>query len=344
LTTTAFDRLSLVHLVLFAILTAGVAIAQILPLSGPVLRLISAIAGAALTLAIMGIWLPEFLNGPMAAMDPLVYEVWFRHNAEVSPALNFANLSRTAPKAVAHLGLVLIAVPALACQIRRSRDEHRLNWLILAIFLALSLAMAMAEARWMGYAQVLSLPPCIALLQALFARFQRPGMGSAMVRICAVILLATGPLIGAGLIRKAMPMAKQGASCDVAEMARYLGETYPDRAYRLFNFIYAGPALLFHSHHAVVATPYHRNTAGIVDTINFFRATELAPAQALIERRGIDFVLICPDDPEASNYRSTDGPLTLLMRLEQGQPPGWLTAIPLVPGLAENYKLFQVSR
>ena len=354
LTTVAFDRLSVVHLAVFVLLIACVFIAQAFTQffahEGPALRMALAVAGGAVTATTIGLWLPDFLKGPMAAMDPLVYEVWFRHNAEVSPALNFDALARTLPKAMAHLGLVFIAIPALAHQTLRSEKAYRRHWLILAIFLGLTLIMALGEARWMGYAQILSLPPCIALLQALFTRFSKPGMGPGMgpaiIRISAVIILATGPLIGAALMRKALPTytqaSQQGPGCEATKIALYLRETYSDRPYRMFNFIYAGPSLMFHSHHEVVATPYHRNTAGIVDNIKFFRAIDPAPALSLIKQRGIDLILICPDDPEASNYRQIGGPPTLLMRLEQGPAPAWLLPVQLPADLAENYKLFQV--
>ena len=123
-----------------------------------------------------------------------------------------------------------------------------------------------------------------------------------------------------------------------------MAENYRDRPYHLLNFIYSGPELLFHTGHTVVATPYHRNTAGIVDTIKFLRSTTDAVPKAVIAARNIDLVLICPADPEAGNYRNTDGPPTLLMRLEADQPPPWLVPVKLPFILSQNFKLFQVPR
>jgi len=94
----------------------------------------------------------------------------------------------------------------------------------------------------------------------------------------------------------------------------------------------------------VIATPYHRNTGGIVDTIKFLRATNELEPKALIEEREIDLVLICPSDPEADNYRQADGPPTLLMRLETDQPPAWLTPVPLPIQLQRKFKLYQTQR
>ncbi len=341
-----FDRLSVVHLSLFLLLTSCALAALAMPgLSArKSSRLGLTVAGAAITLIVMGLWVPDFYRGPMAAMDPLVYEVWFRNNAEVSPVLKFDDLRRSGPKTLAHLGLVLLAVPALLYQIRFSRAQSRRNWLILAAFLAATLLLALSEARWMGYPQVLALPPCVVLLQALFYRFGGPILGRTAVRVMAVIILATGPLIGAGLLRLALPVPDRGKPCKLPAMARFLADNYQYRQHRLLNFIYAGPELLYHTPHSVVATPYHRNTAGIVDTINLLRATTDTLPRAVIAARGIDLVLICPDDPEAGNYRNRNGPPTLLMRLEADQPPPWLVPVSLPPKLARNFKLFQVSR
>jgi hypothetical protein len=77
-----------------------------------------------------------------------------------------------------------------------------------------------------------------------------------------------------------------------------------------------------------------------VDTIRFLRSKTDGPAKALAQRRRIDLVLICPADPEASNYRTHGG---LLVRLEAGQPPSWLRGVPLPADLGQKFILYQVT-
>ena len=342
LLTVEFDRLSVVHIALFAILALA---ALLMPnVKRKQLRLGLAAASAGLALAVLGLWVPDFFSGPMAAMDPLVYEVWFRNNAEVSPVLKLDDLRRTGPKAVAHLGLVLYAVPMLVVLFFHFQGVRRRNWGILTVFLCAGTALALREARWMGYPQILCLPPSIVLLQVFFARFGGPGLGRAAVRVAAAIVLAAGPLIGGGLLRHALPVPKRDKACELAEMALFLAVNYEDRPQTVLNFIYSGPDLLYRTLHFVIATPYHRNTGGIVDTIKFLRATNELEPKALIEEREIDLVLICPSDPEADNYRQADGPPTLLMRLETDQPPAWLTPVPLPIQLQRKFKLYQTQR
>ncbi len=342
LLTVEFDRLSVVHIALFAILTlAALCMPRMARLGN---RLSLAVAAGVLTLTVLGLWVPDFFSGPMAAMDPLVYEIWFRNNAEVSPTLELDDMRRTGPKALAHLGLVIYAVPILVVLFFHYQGERRRNFAILSVFLLAGTALALRETRWMGYPQILCLPPCIVLLQVLFARNAGPGLGRTAVRVGAVIVLATGPLIGGGLLRHAMPVPKQEKSCGLSEMALFLGVNYEHRPQTLLNFIYYGPELLYRTHHFVIATPYHRNTDGIVDTIKFLRSTDELEAISLIEERHIDLVLICPSDPEADNYRQTGDTPTLFMRLESDQPPPWLTMVPLPAELGQKFKLFQTQR
>ena len=93
----------------------------------------------------------------------------------------------------------------------------------------------------------------------------------------------------------------------LAANIRISGGKLPNRPQNILNFNYSGPELLYRSHHNVVATPYHRNTAGIADTIRFLRGKSDGPAKALAQKRQIDLALICPADPEASNYRTVAG-------------------------------------
>ncbi|MBT6427297.1 MAG: hypothetical protein HOK30_06525, partial [Rhodospirillaceae bacterium] len=340
-----YDRLSAVHLAFIALLALfSLAAGKITrPDHRPIHRLGLALAAGAGTVTIMGLWLPDILQGPMAKMAPLVQQVWFANNAEVNPLLKLDDLRRTGPKVLTHLGLGLFAVPALLHLIRQSRGEIRRNWIILAVFLGLSLVLALREGRWVGYPQVLFLPPCIALLLYLFQRLGGPGLGRAAVRVSAAIVLATGPLIGGGLLRQALPLPKTGKPCELHNISAFLNENYVKTPLKLVNFIYSGPELLYRTRHYVVATPYHRNTAGIIDTILFLRDVDDQRAKTVAKRRGVDLVLICPGDPEAKNYRNRDGAPSLYMRLEASRPPSWLKQAVLPPELAEKFRLFEVK-
>src|SRR5690606_4206936 len=57
--------------------------------------------------------------------------------------------------------------------------------------------------------------------------------------------------------------------------------------------------------HAAAGAPYHRNEDGVRDTFAFFNGPP-AEALALLERRGITIVAICPAMPEIRGMADAD--------------------------------------
>ena len=84
--------------------------------------------------------------------------------------------------------------------------------------------------------------------------------------------------------------------------------------------------ILLTSGHKVLASSHHRNQQGMRDQIDVFR---LPPAQskAIIDRRGIDFIVACPDESELANYRKAE-PDGLWAALAKGRVPAWLERLP----------------
>jgi hypothetical protein len=95
-----YDRLSIVHLALFVLLALITQAARLFPMAAtrPMHRLILVSAGATAIVMVFALWVPDIIHGPMARMAPLVAEVWFSNNAEVSPILQLDDLRRTGPK------------------------------------------------------------------------------------------------------------------------------------------------------------------------------------------------------------------------------------------------------
>jgi hypothetical protein len=88
-----------------------------------------------------------------------------------------------------------------------------------------------------------------------------------------------------------------------------------------------GPRLITVTHHDAVAGPYHRNQQAILDVMKGFRGSPEA-AHAMIARRGIDYVLICPGLSETTVYKAA-APNGFYAQLAKGKVPAWLTPIAL---------------
>jgi hypothetical protein len=76
-----------------------------------------------------------------------------------------------------------------------------------------------------------------------------------------------------------------------------------------------------------VAGPYHRNNQAILDLMQVWRGSA-DNARALVARRGIDYVLICPGLSESTMY-SSQAKKGFYMQLAGGKVPVWLQPIQL---------------
>lgn len=353
-----YDKVSIVHLaVLSAVTVAALALwlLERLPAvrQGRSVRAVLALFAAAAVLAVVATAFPAFFNGPMVDVDRDVVAFWFARNTEVQPLLRLGNAAGSLPQILVHLGPVLLAVPFLVTTLwRGGGDEDRRGWWLVAAGLAAYVPLALFQIRWTGYAQILLVVPYAALLQALLARLDasaRPPLSPARLgligaRAGLVVVFAVGFLIAGALMRTGQAPAQARGKCPLTPMAEWL-DTAPalrGQAERIATFVFDGPEILYRTSHAVIATPYHRNHAGILAVRDLLSATDDAGPRAIVRRRGITLILVCANDAEAAKFRGPEGAPSLLRRLEAASPPPWLSAVALPVALAADFKLFKV--
>jgi hypothetical protein len=76
-----------------------------------------------------------------------------------------------------------------------------------------------------------------------------------------------------------------------------------------------GPAILFHTDHAVVGAPYHRNVDGIRASFDLLDAPTDGTDLAAV---GIDLVVVCPGQA-GNGFYTTSGADSLMARLLAGE-------------------------
>ncbi len=140
--------------------------------------------------------------------------------------------------------------------------------------------------------------------------------------------------------------AAGAGDCDIKAIAAYLNQPQPFGArFRIIaTHVDFGPELLYRTEHAVVGTPYHRNTRGILDTYRIFSATEDSESKSLLDARGIELVLLCPSPREALLYTSQAQGTTLYERLLDERVPAWMQPVVLPEALAARFRLYRVLR
>ncbi|MFN3389487.1 MAG: AcrB/AcrD/AcrF family protein, partial [Allosphingosinicella sp.] len=181
-------------------------------------------------------------------------------------------------------------------------------------------------------AQLLAVPGATALGWALIPRLRAARlMPVRVLGTVAVFLLISGILVqqAAKLVPnppnpRMKPVAQANRLCPTFAALRPVARQ--PKGYVLTH-VDLGPRLIVGTPHDAVAGPYHRNGEDIIAVMRAFRGTP-DEARRTIERRGIDYVLICPGLSETTIYaaKAKEG---FYMQLVNGRAPAWLEPVTL---------------
>jgi hypothetical protein len=127
------------------------------------------------------------------------------------------------------------------------------------------------------------------------------------------------------------PVAMQGADCTAPQTLAQLAALRPGL---VISPVDAGAYLLGATRHRVLAAPYHRNNAGNRAAYDFWQASEV-PAAAIALETNADYVLACPDAFGGIALPKD----AMAVRLQKGDAPGWLVAVPLEGSAARLYRV-----
>ncbi len=296
--------------------------------------------GISVVFALSYYFYPKLLSGPLADVHPRVVNEWLANNAEVGALINWRNTDTISPVAVTYALQLVVALPVALTMALRSTIENRACWWTVTILIAAVAVLTLQEKRWGTYLQLLT---CIPFGFALYSCLGFAGRWSLPLRVPARILtmiafLFCPMLIGLAFHVKPEQTASSG-HCDMRTLAVQLHDFDKPQTILASNF--RGPELLYRTQHSVVATPYHRNAAGILAVFDVMRATDMTHARAILVKQGVDLILICPLDGENKTYRGDKG-RTFFDRLEKGALPAWLKEWPLNLDEDSKFRLFQV--
>jgi hypothetical protein len=229
---------------------------------------------------------------------------------------------------------------------RLRRDEAALTpWTAVAGLALLAFALLFWQSRAGPPAQVLAVPGAAAIGWLVIRRIQ--ASANMLVRVAGTVgtfavVSGLGPQYAAQLVRDpptkgAKAISQANAKCPTLAALRPIARQ--PKGYVL-TFFDLNPRLITVTHHDGVGGPYHRNQAAILDIMKTFRGSA-ENAQATVERRGIDYVLICPGLSESTIY-SSDAPKGFYMQLVRGQVPAWLEPVRLPKN--SPYRMWRVRR
>lgn len=339
--TVEYDRLSIVHLLLAALLAAFWSMMAGLAPATDRARRGFGLAGAVAVIAVMALVFPAFFKGPLAEVDPALMQRWLGNNGEHFRFRPDLPPLAWLPGLWNDLGIAVLALPAYALILIRRRNPH-MAWLLLALAALAFTALALPQGRFSGYAQLFLLPGLAVAVAAAVRLFAGPGLARLGLRTAISIVAVTGFILSAGMLNaweRGRGLHVQTERCPRGELYSWLDRRF-DRPQVVMSFVYAGPEILYWSKHAAVASPYHRNGAGMWASDRFFSALEPERARAVAEQRGVGLVVVCARDDEGVSYLWRNE-ANLFRRLAAGDPPDWLVPLELTENLARWYRVYR---
>lgn len=340
-----YDRISVAHIVLFLIPCIFWVIMRRVWLVGAGWRWGAVVFLAVTGAAVIKFMFPAFFHGPYAAVDPRIVPLWLNTVKEVQPLLAVTPAGLV--KLILLLGPAIVAIPYMLAAIARGttldRDEVLLTTGII-IFVPLSLY----QLRWSAYAETVLLFPVVMLLNVVVDGLdlivKKSGL-RAFARVMVTLLFCVGFFVVGTLLTPAELKAEQTAHT-ITPAVEFLND--PQGLGASSKTILAdmdfGPEILYRTRHKVIATPYHRNGAGIMFVYEVMTAPTDAEALSLLKERAVDVVLLYPSSSEKVFFLNTTNNDTFYKRLLAGQYPVWLKPANVPVDLVDKIKVFEVIR
>jgi hypothetical protein len=314
-----------------------------------------ALGGAALILFAYSLW-PQCLTGAYQ-ISPELERSWLAYIREAKPisvqARNLWLPLATLPVA----GLLSCLAAFWVCR----HDKDRLwAWATVALMILFSGGLLLWQIRAGPAAQLLAIPPVAWASWALLASLAR---GPSWRR-----LLALPPLIacfGAMYVyqiyeplnrfmnpgkpplqnraEKTSTQWKQktksaNGRCRAQPALAPLNQLPPAV---IFTMVDLGPRIIATTHHSVIAGPYHRNGAAILD-IHHAMDGPTEGFRRIASAHGAQYVLICPGFPEGTIYQQRS-PRGFYAHMMRGQVPAWLRPVQLRFAAPLPYQLYRID-
>lgn len=318
----------------------AVGLALLSPRSWPARLGLAAGAGAALAAGYALVW-PHCL-GRLEGASPELVQLWLGNVREARPLYRHGYAVATGVAALPVAGLVGYALMLW----RHRRDAAKMvAWAATAAPALLAASLLLWQSRAGPAAQLLAVPGATALAWlAITWIFASRFLLVRVLGTVAAFLLVSGILAQQALTffpQKPRPgMKKVNEANRLCPTLWALKPVAQVPRGQVLTFVDLGPRLITVTHHDAVAGPYHRNGRDIIDVMRAFRGSA-DNARSTIERRRIDYVLICPGLSESTIYAS-QARGGFYTQLAAGKAPPWLEPVSLPA--KSPYRMWRVVR
>lgn len=323
-----------VSLVLFGLSFASNSLAKPLP------RFIAAGVLGGMAVVITIALYPQCLHGPYAGLDQRLTEVWL---SNVSEAESF----HTYFKGDIVGGSAMIILPIFTLfglWVYHKKTGYGLSLAprSIFIFMVFCLLAGFVQTRSMAFATSFAIPFAAYLLTSglAWAETFKTNLHKNLGRMGILILLApvTIPLVFSvftktdSAVRKTAD--KQAQQCLATAILTPLKQLPVGTALTQIDL---GAAILAHTDLKVTTAPYHRNSQGILATIDMFIGNEIEAKNAVIRTQS-DYVIACQNNGETGLYLDY-APTGMMRQLQDGNIPLWLEKLDIGQGVLMVYKV-----
>lgn len=340
----AYDKRSIVHVTLFVSLMlywlTVILLAKFGIGKGIGSRLMIAIGGGVFLLFICLRLFPEIINGPLAKVDPRLHALYLDRTGEFGANLNFI---------VHNLLLIGPGFIYLVCVVYKAAKKRQIVFFWLILTICVYSVIASTRNRWVYTLGIISLLPNALIIIAMlnWEKTVKNAVLSSLFTFCLLLV----PVCALSVLNPARKTTHKEYDSKVVDMLSFLEsqDRTTARETVLANII-IGPAIMYHTSFNAVGTPNHNNDKGILDTYYILNAGDDSTANALIEARGIDYLLIDDELKRFARFRTdpsegSENPLVngmFIDRLINGEIPDWLVRVPLPEELADTFWLYRV--
>jgi len=244
-------------------------------------------------------------------------------------------------------------IPISSFFVWHSFDRQKKVWIFITIVNISFIVWSALTYRMITYAFLCTLIPVSYLLYLPFAYIQN-NVGqpyNALVRSVFIIGCCFGLLVLPGKIfssSKQVPLLNDRKF--LLQFSRYLNEDkfFKEEKRRTLTSMYMGPLILYKTPHEVIGTPSHRNVSGILDTYHVMNALNEGDAHVIIQRRGIQVIIIGRPESGIGDYFIQDDKAKNDMgeifhhQLWKGNVPRWLQIYRVPKSLQGKIKVFLV--
>ena len=328
------DAISPVHLAVFT--WGAVAVTALVRARGQWRWTLAGVAGtAAVAAAMLAAVAPQCARGTFDGVDPLVRRLWLDQVAEGLPIWR-----QDVPTA---LQIVLPGLFGLiaAGQLARSAPAATSRWWReYSALLAGALAIALLVARAGGVAGALGAVPLGWQLTRWLVRLRGGERMSTRVTAGLLMVVALIPAVPLTLYDLLAPsrlgppapgqapgLPQRVTSCNIRAGAQILAGLPRGNILAPLDI---GPELLLGTDDTVLATGHHRGAKAMREVMDAFLGSA-DTAHAIIARRNITFLALCPDLAEPALY-TAQAPHGFMAQLLAGRAPNWLTPIAMRDG------------